>query len=199
MSEQSLAELTTLRLGGPARRLVVATTDAEPVGAWLDEYTELLAALDAVDPELPAWNWAPQSKKAIFWHRRMAHETAVHRWDAQVSLARSEPVEAKLAADGVTEVIDTWLPAGRRRGSTDLSGVVSLTATDVGQTWYVRLRGEGIALLDTDTLFDDAHPSERATAAATASDLMLALWGRVPFDALDVAGEIRLLEALKTG
>src|SRR5262245_18936499 len=27
--------------------------DAEPVSAWLDEYTELLAALDAVDPELP--------------------------------------------------------------------------------------------------------------------------------------------------
>ena len=33
MSEQSLAELTTLRLGGPARRLVVATTDAEAIEA----------------------------------------------------------------------------------------------------------------------------------------------------------------------
>jgi UDP-N-acetylmuramate dehydrogenase len=33
VSEQSLAELTTLRLGGPAGRLVVATTDAEAIEA----------------------------------------------------------------------------------------------------------------------------------------------------------------------
>ena len=29
--------------------------------------------------------------------------------------AAAEPIEAKLAADGVTEVLDTWLPAGRRQ------------------------------------------------------------------------------------
>ena len=46
---------------------------------------ELVATLDAVDPELPAWNFAPQAKKAAFWHRRMAHETAIHRWDAQMA------------------------------------------------------------------------------------------------------------------
>jgi uncharacterized protein (TIGR03083 family) len=171
-----------------------------PLARWDEAYAELLRVLERIEPDLPAWNWAPQAKKAVFWHRRMAHETAVHRWDAQVASGPAEPVEAKLAADGVTEVLDSWLPSGRRRGDTDgVRGIVALNAADIGQVWYVRLRGEGIALLDTDTLLDDDHPHERAQATGTASDLLLALYGRVPFDVLEVAGDPRLLQALRTG
>jgi len=168
--------------------------------AWWDEqYARLISMLDGIDPALPAWNWAPQPKKAEFWPRRMAHETAVHRWDAQMALGLSEPIEAKLAADGITEVIDTWLPAGRRRGSRDRHGVVALRAIDVEEVWDVRLRGEGIALLDTDTLLDDDDHHERAIATGTASDLLLALYGRVPFDVLEVVGDVSLLDGLRTG
>src|SRR5215468_9696211 len=81
---------------------------------WHVEFAGLVATFDALDPGMPAWNWAPQSKKVAFWQRRMAHETAVHRWDAQMALGQAEPIETKLAADGVAEVLDTWLPAGRR-------------------------------------------------------------------------------------
>lgn len=180
-----------------------AGESAPPAGtlAWFDEQrADLLAVLDAVDPELPAWNWAPQAKKAAFWLRRMALETAVHRWDAQLAVGRPEPIESPLAADGVAEVVDTWLPAGRRTGPTDRSGLVHLTATDIaGATWYVRLRDEGVALLDTRTLFDDDELKERVTAAGTASDLLLALMNRIPFDVLDVSGDAALLECLLTG
>jgi uncharacterized protein (TIGR03083 family) len=183
----------------PRMPMVEAPDGAARLDWWDERYAELIGLLDRLDPEMPAWNWAPQAKRAVFWHRRMAHETAVHRWDAQVSLGPADPVEAKLAADGITEVFDSWLPAGRRRGATDVRGVVALHATDIGQNWYARLRGEGIALLDTDTLLDDAHPHERATASGSASDLLLALYGRVPFDMLEVAGDPRLLSALRTG
>lgn len=166
---------------------------------WDQRYAEALRALDRVDPDLPAWNWAPQAKRAIFWHRRMAHETVVHRWDAQLAQGLPEPVEAKLAADGITEVIDTWLAAGKRLGPTDRTGVVALHASDVDGVWYVRLRGAGVALLDTDTLLDDDDHHERATAVGTASDLLLALYGRVAFDVLATSGDGTLLEALRTG
>jgi uncharacterized protein (TIGR03083 family) len=176
-----------------------APTGTAVLSWWDERYAELLKTLDWLDPALPAWNWAPQTKKAEFWHRRMAHETAVHRWDAQIAVGLSEPIEAKLAADGITEVLDTWLPAGRRRGPLDRHGVVALRATDVAAGWAVRLRGHGIALLDTDTLLDHDSHHERTVAAGTASDLLLALYGRVPFDVLDVAGDESLLEALRTG
>lgn len=176
-----------------------APTGAAVLGWWDEQYATLLKTLDWLDPSLPAWNWAPQTKKAEFWHRRIAHETAVHRWDAQMAIGLAEPVEAKLAADGVTEVLDTWLPAGRRRGPTDRYGVVALRATDVGEVWEVRLRGEGVALLDTDTLLDHDQHHERAVASGTASDLLLALYGRVRFDVLDVVGDDGLLTALQVG
>lgn len=167
--------------------------------ALTQELAATIDALDAVDVELPAWNWAPQAKKAGFWPRRMAHEIAVHRWDAELTAGRATPVEAKLAADGVNEVLDSWLPAGRRKGPTDLHGVAHLVATDASYEWFVRLRGQGVALLDTGTIFDtdDHHP--RAEAVGTASDLLLALWGRVQADVLEVTGDPRLIAALRTG
>ncbi|MGC4748867.1 maleylpyruvate isomerase family mycothiol-dependent enzyme [Micromonospora sp. DT201] len=170
----------------------------DPLQLWRQGYDRLMTVFDGLDPEAPAWNWAPQPKKAGFWPRRIAHETAVHRWDAQLAIAAGEPVEAKLAADGVSEVLDTWLPAGRRRTPGDWHGVVQLTATDAAQEWYLRLRGEGVALLDTATIFDHDDHHARAQVSGTASDLLLALWGRMSFETLDVAGDHTLLEGLRT-
>lgn len=166
---------------------------------WRQEFDQLMTVLDQVDPEAPAWNFAPQPKRAGFWHRRTAHETVVHRWDAQMAVAAAEPIEAKLAADGVSEVLDTILPAGRRASEQPWHGVVQLVATDAGQEWYLRLRGVGVALLDTDTILDSDDHHARAHISGTASDLLLALWGRLDFDALDVAGEAGLLEGLRVG
>ncbi|ASW56904.1 maleylpyruvate isomerase family mycothiol-dependent enzyme [Plantactinospora sp. KBS50] len=182
----------------PARN----TDDAPPEGTgavqwWQDAYDRLLAQLEGLDPEAPAWNWAPQPKKAAFWHRRMAHETAVHRWDAQMALAAAEPIEAKLAADGVSEVLDTWLPAGRRQDPGPWQGVAQLVAVDAGQEWFLRLRGEGVALLDTDTILDDDDHHARVHAVGSASDLLLALYGRVDLDVLEISGDAALLRGLR--
>lgn len=168
--------------------------------AWFDEQLAAVAGtLDVLDPEMPAWNWAPAPKRAGFWHRRMAHETTVHRWDAQMAIGRTEPIAARLATDGIAEVLDTWVPAGRRRKEGEFSGLVALDATDVEHSWLVRLRGEGIALLDTETIFDDDEHRPTVIARGPASDLMLALWGRVGFDTLDVSGDEDTLDALVVG
>lgn len=175
-----------------------------PRPAWDDalnqlrrEITGTIETLDALDPEFPAWTWPAQPRKAGFWQRRMAHEVSVHRWDAETAAGRPTPIESKLAVDGVSEVLDSWLPAGRRRGPADLHGVAHLTATDASTEWFVRLRGAGVALLDTGTILDsdDHHP--RAEASATASDLQLTLMGRLPIDMLTITGDPRLVLALQ--
>ncbi|BCL14198.1 maleylpyruvate isomerase N-terminal domain-containing protein [Micromonospora sagamiensis] len=170
---------------------------ATPVQVWQESYDRLLALFDGLDPEVPAWNWAPQPKRAGFWLRRTAHDTAVHRWDAQLAIAAGEPIEAKLAADGVSEVLDTFLPAGRRPVPGQWRGVVQLVASDAGQEWFLRLRGEGVALLDTGTILDHDDHHARVHAVGTASDLLLALWGRVDFGTLEVTGDRSLLAGLR--
>ena len=176
----------------------------EPRPDWPDaleglrrELTGTIETLDALDPEFPAWTWPAQAKKAGFWHRRMAHEVSVHRWDAEAAVGRPTAIETKLAADGVNEILDTWLPAGRRKEPTELQGVVHLTATDASYEWFVRLRGAGVALLDIGTILDtdDHHP--RAGITGTASDLQLVLMGRRPLEVLTVSGDPRLISALR--
>jgi uncharacterized protein (TIGR03083 family) len=172
----------------------------EPSVAVFDErFDALINLLDSIDPEMPAWNWAPVAKKAVFWHRRMAHETAIHRWDAEFAIGRAEPLETKLAADGVGEVLDTWLPAGRGHCPPARHGVVALYASDLQQEWHVRLRENGgVALLDTGTILDDETP-DRAAAGGTASDLQLVLWGRLTFDNLELQGDGSLFDCLRVG
>lgn len=166
---------------------------------WQQQFDQLVSRLDELDADAPTWNWAPQPKRAGFWHRRMAHETVVHRWDAQMATGVSGPIEAKLAADGISEVLECWLPAGRRRSPGPRYGLVHLVAADCGQEWFVRLRGEGLALLDTGTILDGGERHARVHASGTASDLLLALWGRVGFDVIEVSGDVTLLEALQPG
>lgn len=181
------------------RRPVEPPTDVAPLEFWRQGYDKLMQLFDGLDPEAPAWNWAPQPKRAGFWPRRMAHETAVHRWDAQLAVAAGEPIEAKLAADGISEVLDTWLPAGRRKTTGQWHGVVHLSASDAAQDWYLRLRGEGVALLDTATILDHDERRARVEVTGTASDLLLALWGRISFDTLGVSGDRTLLDGLRVG
>jgi uncharacterized protein (TIGR03083 family) len=172
---------------------------ADPVAWWGEQLAAVLTLLERLDGDLPAWNWAPQTKTVNFWNRRLAHETAIHRWDAQFATINAEPIETKLALDGIAEVLDTWLPAGRGRGPADLTGVVGLVATDAGHEFFVRLRAEGgIAVLDTDTLLD-SEPHERVVAAGSASDILLALYGRVDVDVLEITGDARLIDGLRVG
>ena len=177
--------------------------DAQPPDddllTWFDEVLAgLVTVLDAVDPDAPAWNWSTQPQVARFWPRRVAHETAVHRWDAQLISRLAKPVDAELAGDGVSEVLDTWLPAGRTAVKNDAQGVVRLMAQDIDRTWLVRLRANGLNLLDETALLDDA-PEAQTQIGGTASDLLLALWGRVPVSALAVDGDPARFEALRTG
>ena len=76
------------------------TADDEAVVTWFREQLQSVEAhLESLDPDLPTWNWAPRARVAAFWHRRAAHETAVHRWDAQVATRLPEPLESKLAGE----------------------------------------------------------------------------------------------------
>jgi uncharacterized protein (TIGR03083 family) len=176
----------------------------QPRPGWPDaleglrrELTGTIETLEALDPEFPAWTWPAQPKRAGFWHRRMAHEISVHRWDAEAAAGRPTAIETKLALDGVNEILDTWLPAGRRHDPTTLQGVVHLVATDASYQWYLRLRGTGVALLDTGTILDTDDHHARAEATGTASDLQLALMGRRPLGVLTISGDPRLVAALR--
>ncbi|PZS35490.1 MAG: hypothetical protein DLM59_02965 [Pseudonocardiales bacterium] len=182
----------------PGDRSGLGPDDTDVLG-WFDAaFAGLLATLEAIDPGAPAWNWSTQPDVAAFWPRRMAHETAVHRWDAQMAAGVADPVQVEWAVDGISEVLDTWLPAGRGVSKNDADGLVRVTASDADRTWLVRLRPEGVTVLDESALLEDDAGAQTGVAG-TASDLLLALWGRLTPDALALDGDPTRFDALRVG
>jgi uncharacterized protein (TIGR03083 family) len=114
----------------PDRRELNATAapqDADGLATWLrDGAGALVDAIRAADPQTPVWSWAGDHTIG-FWARRMAHETAVHRADAELALGREFTLEADLATDAISE----WL------------GVLSLPQAVEHRPELAELRGEG--------------------------------------------------------
>ncbi len=61
--------------------------DADLVAAYRDGHAALVAALRDADPDLECATFMPAPSPLAFWARRQAHETAIHRYDAQSAAA----------------------------------------------------------------------------------------------------------------
>ncbi|MEV8439416.1 maleylpyruvate isomerase family mycothiol-dependent enzyme [Actinosynnema sp. NPDC051121] len=88
---------------------VCSPGDADLVDWYRIGAASLITVLDPDHAASPAATWCPWDRTLGFWLRRMAHETAVHRVDAQAANGSAEPLEAGLAADGIDEVLTLWL------------------------------------------------------------------------------------------
>ena len=152
---------------------------------WIrDESGRLVEAL-AVDPSIPVWTWAPQ-KDVSFVQRRMAHETIVHRADADLARGAIGPLDAALAADGVDEFL-TWFLPGDPDELADPGETIHLHATDSGHEWLVRVAG-GEATVTRE------HAKGDAAARAPVADLLWLLWRRTPASGVDVVGDAAVLD-----
>lgn len=132
----------------------------------------LLDALAGADPSTHVWTWAPQQDVA-FVRRHQAVEAAVHRWDAEsVVDPRPGAIDKWLAADAIDEFLQFSAPHSHKDAS-PVGGTLHLHATDADQGWLVEAEGRG----------PDAH------LRGTASDLLLVLHRRLPFDVVEVTGD----------
>ncbi|GLY33136.1 maleylpyruvate isomerase family mycothiol-dependent enzyme [Kineosporia sp. NBRC 101731] len=66
---------------------------------------------DEHQPQDAAWTWFAPDQSVGFWIRRMAHETAVHRVDAELAVNDASEIGAELAEDGLDELLAVMLVA----------------------------------------------------------------------------------------
>ncbi|HKF91595.1 MAG TPA: maleylpyruvate isomerase family mycothiol-dependent enzyme [Acidimicrobiia bacterium] len=156
---------------------------------WLEEGAEMLATkLSVTDPAKPCWTWVPFDHSVGFWARRTAHETAMHRWDAQNAGGVADAVEPELAADGVDEYLGILGAFHGRRFPE--AGSMHLHTIDTPGEWLVRLDAEGIHLTRE-------HAKGDVAVRGPASDVLLVLMGRKTMGATDVFGEAPLFERFR--
>ena len=147
----------------------------------------LVDALAPLDPATPCWTWADQHDIG-FVQRRMAQEFAVHDWDAERAAGRTEAIEPSLAIDGIDEYLDVFVP--RKGGHADGEPLTAhLHATDCEGEWVAHT-GAGRWNVRR------AHARGDVAVRATASDLLLMLWGRrrPEGDGFAVFGEPEVLD-----
>ncbi|MFD7653283.1 maleylpyruvate isomerase family mycothiol-dependent enzyme [Actinosynnema sp. NPDC059797] len=164
-----------------------APGDADPVDWYRVGAASLIGALDPARAAAPAPTWCPWDGTLGFWLRRMAHETAVHRVDAQAAVGVAAPLDPVLAVDGIDEVLRLWLgchqpPAAHTSGR-------ALALRVPGREWTVALR-EGVV---------DYCPGAPADAVVSGSPsaVDLWLWGRVGESQLSVEGDPGVVRAFR--
>lgn len=156
----------------------------EAVGWFREGAEHLVQTLTAADPEERVWTWAA-AKNVAFVRRRMAQETAVHRWDAESAAGDPGPLAGALAADGVDELLDVFVPAQRqpfeRPGES-----LHLHRTDGAGEWFVRFKPDGVSV-------QRSHAKGSVAVRAPASELLLLLWRRIGTQDVEVFGDGSLL------
>lgn len=167
----------------------------EPEGAdltpWFrDGHGALVKALNEADPEGRYFTILPTSHSPLaFWARRQAHETAIHRVDAESALGKElSPVAPAFAADGLDELLTGFHATERSKVRTETPRTLRLRATDAEVVWTVRL--------------SDAPPRAEVGDAGdadcelsgSAEELYLTLWNRLPMARLRATGDTSLAE-----
>jgi uncharacterized protein (TIGR03083 family) len=152
--------------------------------AWFREGAEeLVRTLETTPPDKEMESLFGRHRPALI-ARRQAHETAVHRWDAERALDLSvRGFGPGLAADGVDEVLELWVPARFDHHAFPGPARIQHEATDADASWT-------IAVEDGTTRWRRSRgASADATVNATLDDLYLFVWNRRNVTELDVTGD----------
>jgi len=122
------------------------------------------------------------------WSRRQAHETAVHRVDAELAAGRAVgPFAPAFAADGVDELVSCFVTRRSSSLRSETPASLAVRCTDADAAWLLRI--------DADRVTTEAAPDADALDVAdcsvhgAAGDLYLALWNRAGPEALAVEGD----------
>lgn len=177
------------QVNGSATEMVGGASEAEmlaqapPENELLDWFSAghraLVESLRRAPVDLQCWTFLDAPSPRAFWVRRQAHETAVHRADAELAVGSLPRFAPDFACDGIEEVLFGF--SRRRRPSSESVAVLGLEATDCECAWRIHMGKEGVSARP------GSGPAD-CVLSGTASDLYLFAWNRLPGDAPSLAG-----------
>lgn len=151
----------------------------EHLAEWLREgHADLVDALRTAPDDLDTWTFMAAPSPRAFWARRQAHETAIHRVDAETAAGDVTGFPIAFAVDGIDELLTGFAPRALELHHIDRPRLMAVDATDADATWLVSLNPNGISTRA------DVDEAPDASIGGTASSLYRYLWNR--------GGEIRV-------
>jgi uncharacterized protein (TIGR03083 family) len=189
------------RTGPPSEGLEVIAggwPGDEVLADWFEAgHLALVSALEAAPPDLQCWAFMPAPSPLAFWSRRQAHETAIHRVDAELTAGRTaehlSSVTPAFAADGVDELVSGFWPRRSAPARAETPVTLGLRCTDEGDAWVVTMGPDGVQTSAGATAGVTAGEATCSVRGA-AGDLYLALWNRGRSESLETEGDRAVLE-----
>lgn len=160
-------------------------------GALVDWFREghraLVETLSAAPETVQCWTFLPAPSPLAFWARRQAHETAIHRADAESATAAVPQWDPAFAADGIDELLNGFF--NRRRGGlvADPARSMAVVASDIDAAWTMHIEP------DRRRIAVGRQPAD-LTVTGPVGDLYLLLWNRGGAGGLELYGDRAILD-----
>jgi uncharacterized protein (TIGR03083 family) len=160
--------------------------DNELIDHYLATNANLVDALESAPLDVESFTFLPAPTPLAMWARRQAHETAIHRFDAENAAGIATEFDAAFAADGIDELLAAFAPRASAFPVESTKTMVVL-ATDTDDSWQVTLAPDGITTVRGDGPAD-------VTLTGDARDLYLAVWNRGDDSNVTITGDRDLFE-----
>lgn len=165
--------------------------DGELIDWYLLTNANLVRVLGSAPLDVAAPTFLPAPSPLAMWARRQAHETSIHRYDAEQATGATTGYDPRFAADGVDELLYGFyesVPRSEdRRLDIDRAQTIRVLASDTGDNWSMRVEPRRIYSAQ-------AGGQPDLTVTGTAAALYTALWNRGDDSSLTTVGERRLLQ-----
>ena len=173
-------------------RYFAAIGDRELLPAYQSAHAALVEALCGAPPDLACWTFLTAPSPLAFWARRQAHETTIHRVDAEAAAGMPSSCAPRFGADGIDELLNGFFSRTRGRLVCNPAVALSVRAADTGDAWTIRIEPDRRVVTPGD---GDAD----CTVSGSAADLYLLLWNRrTPDERFSIEGNRHLLELWRT-
>jgi uncharacterized protein (TIGR03083 family) len=178
--------------GGDLEDIVGGWPTDDDLGSWFVEgHRHLVAAIERAPADLDTWTFLEAPSPLVFWARRQAHETAIHRVDAELAVGDVTAFPAPFAADGIDELLLRFAAGPGRELPIDRPRTIEIRAADLDRSWLVTCTSDGFEI---EANPGEPRPDVDTTVTGSTSDLYTWLWNRRSADGLLVRGDEATLE-----
>jgi uncharacterized protein (TIGR03083 family) len=179
-----------------AEQMFIAPPDPALLSWYADGYAALLTTLAEADRDVECFTFLPEITSPLeFWARRQAHETAIHRVDAESAVGATPGFDVGFAVDGLDELINGFVRRKGGRLRSDPTVTIAVAPSDAPAAWWIQVGPEGRSITTT----TGEVPPADLTLRGPAERLYLLLWNRAGRDHVDVIGRDALLDLWREG
>jgi uncharacterized protein (TIGR03083 family) len=174
-----------VRGGAPDRFSYRRPEPDQLLAAYREGLAELVTALARASDSQPMYTPWPARSPRLFWARRQAHETAIHRVDLQLAagygVSDSDP---DFAADGIDELVMGMIPDRLATTTADPPVRILLEPLDANMSWTVQIAPDGVRTAR------QASDGADLSVFGPSAELYRWAWNRAGDDEVTLRGEL---------